>query len=156
MAPLSPSDIGRRTGERGAEIIELAIVTPILALLIAAMFDFGFLFRNWEVVTNAAREGARVGVLPSYSCDGGGGDVRSRVDAYMAGSGIANGYVVNVRTDAIDAGAHSFNACIVNVSLEQSLPSLSVIGSIFGGAFGEVTIAGAAVMRTETQAAVAP
>ena len=32
------------------------------------MFDFGFLFRNWEVVTNAAREGARVGVLPSYDC----------------------------------------------------------------------------------------
>ena len=31
------------------------------------MFDFGFLFRNWEVVTNAAREGARVGVLPAYA-----------------------------------------------------------------------------------------
>lgn len=147
---------GRFAGEGGAEIIELAMVTPILALLIAAMFDFGFLFRNWEVVTNAAREGARVGVLPSYSCVGDGVDVQSRVAAYMAGSGISDGYVVNVRTDEIDAGAHSFNACVVNVSLEQNLPSLSVIGSIFGGEFGQVTVAAAAVMRTETQSAAAP
>ena len=57
----------RIASERGAEIIELVLVTPIFALIIAAMFDFGFLFRNWEVVTNAAREGARIGVLPDYT-----------------------------------------------------------------------------------------
>jgi hypothetical protein len=148
MAPLNR--------ESGAEIVELALVTPILALLIAAMFDFGFLFRNWEIVTNAAREGARVGVLPSYSCDAGSPDVAGRVDAYMAGSGIQGGYSVNLRTDSVTAGEHTFNACIVNVALAQNLPSLSVIGSIFGGAFGQVTVAAAAVMRTENQAAAAP
>ena len=60
----------RRLGDqRGAELIEMAIVTPILLMILAGIFDFGFLFRGWEVVTNAAREGARVGVLPDYDCD---------------------------------------------------------------------------------------
>jgi hypothetical protein len=36
------------------------IVTPILLLSLAAIFDFAILFRAWNVVTNAAREGARV------------------------------------------------------------------------------------------------
>jgi hypothetical protein len=33
------------------------------------MFDFGFLFRNWEVATNAAREGARDRRAAVYTCD---------------------------------------------------------------------------------------
>ena len=51
---------------RGAELIEFAIVLPIFVLLTAAIFDFGMMFRTYEAVTNAAREGARVGVLPTY------------------------------------------------------------------------------------------
>ena len=31
------------------------------------MIEFGFLFQEYEVVTNAAREGARIAVLPTYS-----------------------------------------------------------------------------------------
>ena len=30
------------------------------------IIDFGFLFQHYEVVTNAAREGARVAILPGY------------------------------------------------------------------------------------------
>ena len=39
---------------------------PIFMFLIAGIFDFGMMFRTYEAVTNAAREGARVGVLPGY------------------------------------------------------------------------------------------
>ena len=74
----------RLRSERGAEIIEMALVTPIFLIIIAAMFDFGFLFRNWEVATNAAREGARIGLLPAYKCDGSTADVKDRVDGNPA------------------------------------------------------------------------
>lgn len=142
--------------ERGAEIIEFAIVTPLLCLVIAAMIDFGILFRNWEVVTNAAREGARVGMLPSYSCDAGSADVEGRVANYLAGSGIVADFEVDLRVDSITAGGHTFSACVVNVTLEQGLPSLSVIGTALGGSYGSVMLGAEAVMRTESQAVVAP
>ena len=143
----------RARSERGAEIIELAIVTPILALIIAAMFDFGFLFRNWEVATNAAREGARMGVLPSYACDGSTTDIEDRVDAYMAASGISDNYTVVLDNQAVATAAGTFNACVVSVELEQPLPVLSVIGALTGGSFNSVMVRGNAVMRTEAQAA---
>ena len=145
----------RAASERGAEIIELALVTPLFLLLIAAMFDFGFLFRNWEVVTNAAREGARLGVLPDYVCDDTTTDVRDRIDDYMAASGISDtdAYTVSVNTTAVDTAAGTFNACVVQVELTQPLPTLSVIGTLTGGAFGDVPVRANAIMRTEAQAA---
>jgi len=143
----------RARSERGAEIIEMAIVAPIFAMLLAAMFDFGFLFRNWELVTNAAREGARVGVLPSYACDGSTNDVEDRIDAYMASSGISSGYTVALNTQAVATAAGTFTACVVRVELTQPLPTLSVIGTLTGGSFSSVMVAANAVMRTEAQAA---
>jgi Flp pilus assembly protein TadG len=143
----------RLSSENGAEIIELVLVTPIFALIIAAMFDFGFLFRNWEIVTNAAREGARIGVLPDYVCDGTTTDVKDRVDDYMTGSGVTGAYTVNVNTQAMDTAAGTFNACVVRVELTQPLPSLSVISALTGGTFGDVPVRSSAVMRTEAQAA---
>jgi Flp pilus assembly protein TadG len=145
---------GRAATERGAEIIELALVTPILALIIAALFDFGFLFRNWEVVTNAAREGARMGVLPSYACDGSTLDIEQRVDAYMTGAGILDdgSYSVAASVEAVNTDAGTFSACVVTVELTQPLPSLGVISAMVGGSFGDVPVKSQAVMRTETQA----
>lgn len=145
----------RARSERGAEIIELAMVTPIFAMLIAAMFDFGFLFRNWEVVTNAAREGARVGVLPSYACDGSTTDVEQRVQAYMQSSGISDpdSYEVEMAVQSVATDAGTFSACIVTVEMTQSLPSLSVFTSIFGSNMADIPVRAAAVMRTEAQAA---
>ncbi len=65
----------RRSPATGAELIEMALVLPILLLLVAGIMDFGFLFLRFEVVTNAAREGARVAVLPGYQVS----DVQARL-----------------------------------------------------------------------------
>jgi Flp pilus assembly protein TadG len=145
----------RARSERGAEIIELAIVTPIFAMLIAAMFDFGFLFRNWELATNAAREGARVGVLPSYACDGSTTDVKERVDGYMAASGIGDpsSYEVKMSVESVPTAAGTFSACVVTVEMTQTLPSLNVFTSLFGSNMADIDVRAAAVMRTEAQAA---
>src|SRR5438105_3533494 len=61
MAALKTS----RHGEQGQAIIEMALTLPLLLLVVLGMFDFGLLFQRFEVVTNAAREGARLGVLSS-------------------------------------------------------------------------------------------
>jgi len=151
----------RLRDQSGAELIEMAIVTPILLMILAGIFDFGFLFRGWEVVTNAAREGARVGVLPSYDCEDDMGafvaeDIRTRVDAYMLASGFqTTDYTVTSETGTVTTTGGNFTACHVRVHMFQRLPSLGVIGQFFGGAFTSVPIAASAVMRTEGSA-VAP
>jgi Flp pilus assembly protein TadG len=55
--------------ERGAALVELALVVPLLLVVIAGIVDFGFAFQRYEVITNAAREGARLGSLDGYTDD---------------------------------------------------------------------------------------
>jgi Flp pilus assembly protein TadG len=56
------SQTRRRSGERGQTLIELALLVPILLIIVTAIVDFGFAFRDYIAVTNAAREGARYAV----------------------------------------------------------------------------------------------
>jgi len=49
----------RRTGERGASLVEAALVTPVFFLLIFSLIEFGLLFRDSLTTTNAAHQGAR-------------------------------------------------------------------------------------------------
>lgn len=48
-------------GQRGANLIEMALVTTLLLLLFGGVVDLGRVFHSYIVVTNAAREGARMG-----------------------------------------------------------------------------------------------
>lgn len=46
----------RKTGQ---SLVEMALVLPVILLLLTAVIDFGLLFNNYLVVSNASREGAR-------------------------------------------------------------------------------------------------
>lgn len=48
---------------RGQSLVELALVTPILIILVFGIIDFGVGLYSWITLTNAAREGARLGSL---------------------------------------------------------------------------------------------
>jgi hypothetical protein len=47
--------------ERGATIVEAAIVFPLLFMTIFAIAEFGLAFKDWLTVSHGAREGARAG-----------------------------------------------------------------------------------------------
>lgn len=53
----------RARGERGAVIVEFAVVIPILMLLLLGLADFALAELSDSAGSNAAREGARVGIL---------------------------------------------------------------------------------------------
>jgi Flp pilus assembly protein TadG len=65
--------------QRGTALIEAAVTIPILLLISVGIFEFGRAYQTWQVLTNAAREGARVAVLPNPAA----GSVEARVRAYM-------------------------------------------------------------------------
>ncbi|HEY6629593.1 MAG TPA: TadE/TadG family type IV pilus assembly protein [Acidimicrobiia bacterium] len=60
----------RENRERGASLIEVAIVLPILILLALGLSEIGFLVVDYMTVTNAAREGARTGAAAADYVNG--------------------------------------------------------------------------------------
>ena len=139
----------RWRSERGAEVIEFAIVAPILIFIIAGVIDFGMMLRAYEVVTNAAREGARVGVLPGYDPP----DVQARVNAYFTASGLTGARTTTVTNLPVPTPAGTFTARSVNVQYVHQWAVLGAAAPLFGGNFGTITLGAVSVMRTEVQAA---
>lgn len=149
---------GSWRSERGAELIEFALIAPILIFIIAGIVDFGMMFRTFEAVTNAAREGARVGVLPGYNPP----DVGTRVNAYLAASGLTAVPLagppcprpsVCVQNVPVATGAGVFTARAVTVNYTYQFAVMGAAAPLFGGNFGSINLNAVSVMRTETAAA---
>ncbi len=54
----------------GSSLIEMALVMPLFILILDGCIEFGIIFYNKAVITNASREGARYGIVlrdPSYA-----------------------------------------------------------------------------------------
>ncbi|MDH5299503.1 MAG: pilus assembly protein [Desulfobulbaceae bacterium] len=49
--------------ERGASVIEFAVVLPLLLIILFGIVEFGIMFYDKAMLTNAAREGARYGIV---------------------------------------------------------------------------------------------
>jgi hypothetical protein len=54
---------GVRSRERGQSTAEFVIILPFLLLFLFLIVDFGWLLKNYIVVTNTAREAARCGAV---------------------------------------------------------------------------------------------
>ena len=55
------------TTRRGLAMIETAIVLPLVLLLTMGLIEYGWLFLKAQQITNAARQGARVGARADAS-----------------------------------------------------------------------------------------
>ena len=75
----------RYRNQRGAALVEAAITLPIILLISVGIFEFGRAYQTSQVLTNAAREGARLAILEGPT----DADVRARVQQYLAGGGLA-------------------------------------------------------------------
>jgi Flp pilus assembly protein TadG len=138
----------RAADDRGAELIELAIVFPILLLLVAGMVDFGFLFQRYEVVTNAAREGARLGSLPGYDQ----ADVVARVQSYLQSSGLSETAVTTLDTvtPLALASGPSIPVARVVVTYPSRFSFIGPVAAMVGGTgWGTITLTSQSVMRLE-------
>lgn len=141
--------------ESGAELIEFAIALPLLAMLTAGIIDFGLLFQRFEVVTNAAREGARVGILPGYSA----ADVQARVNNYFLASGLTAAYpapTVTYSNVAVTPGGPTVSVVQVTVQYPYQFLFLRPIAALVRGTGpADINLTAAAQMRREV-AAVGP
>ena len=59
----------RRRSLRAQDLIEFALIFPVLMLFVFGIVDFGRAFHVLIAISNAAREGARVGILYGLNTD---------------------------------------------------------------------------------------
>ena len=146
----------RLGGEQGTALLETALILPLLLLVSVGIFEFGRAFQTWQILTNAAREGARLAVMPGPVA----GAVDTRVRNYLTSgmldpTAIANATVIvdPAATVAIGGGATA-TASLVTVTYPfqfmvlQPVASLLVSGSTAGA---PITLTATATMRNESQ-----
>lgn len=59
--------LNRLRNQRGAALLETAITLPLVLLVTVSIFEFGRAYQTWQVLTNAAREGARIAVIAGHT-----------------------------------------------------------------------------------------
>lgn len=141
-------------GEQGTALLETAMTLPLLLIVSVGIFEFGRAFQTQQVLTNAAREGARLAVLPNQTAAA----VDTRVRSYLTSGQLANAasatVVVNPASAVPIGGGATATASLVTVSYPfqfmvlQPVASLLVSGSTLGAPF---TLTASAAMRNESQ-----
>ena len=152
----------RRSNERGQAVIELALTLPLLLVVVFGIIDFGFMFQRYEAVTNAAREGARLGVLANYT----GTEAENRALDYLVASGL-NGTVRACGTGTMVNNSRCAQMTTSTVTVAGSTPAKTVdqvtmiveydhqfqfvgpIMGLFGGSWGSIRLRSASSMRRE-------
>src|SRR5215208_1967088 len=81
-----------RKNQRGAALIETAVTLPLILLVSVGIFEFGRAYQTWQVLTNAAREGARVAVLLDATDD----QVKATVRTYITDGGLPDAATTDI------------------------------------------------------------
>ena len=140
-----------RTRERGSALVEAAISIPLLLVLMVGIFEVGRAYQTWQVLTNAAREGARMSITPSSTPS----NTTALIRQYMADGQLSNSStaVINVnKSGSIDVNGTPVSASLVTVDypfsfiMLQPVVRLVVPGSTVGG---PLTMRATAIMRNE-------
>lgn len=53
----------RIKGQKGAAVVEFAVIAPLLLVILFGIIEFGVLLYDKAMITNASREGARAGIV---------------------------------------------------------------------------------------------
>jgi len=137
-------DRSNRTRKAGTSIVEMTIVLPLLLLLVFAIGDFGIAYTRWVSLTNAAREGAREGVVFRSPCNKGAVEnlIRATVSDFADSSGL-DGATIN--TDIVGACDPVGTQLTVTATAPYNYLALSALA----GLAPTINLSARTVMRNE-------
>jgi len=121
---------------KGQNLIEFALVVPMLLLLVFGIAEFGRAWMTQNILTGAAREAVRLLAVPAPS--GGPGAANTRAVTVLASAGITADNLA-----VLDTGV-PFQA--VSVSISYNFP-VAVAGFIPG--LDNITLSSTTTMRRE-------
>jgi Flp pilus assembly protein TadG len=138
--------------ERGAALVEFALVVPFLVIMMCATIDFGLCVWTLNNLTAAAREGGRYGAVldgPTWAANGGAtaqAAVRDRVYKYIVGmnTGLTAAQVnALITVTNPDPTTKNITVKITNYPYRPVTPLASLIG------FGTINLNRMAIFRHE-------
>lgn len=137
--------------DRGAALLETAMTLPLLLFITIGIVEFGRAYQTWQVLTNAAREGARVAVLPGTNDTA----VQGRVLDYIEAGQLSypdSATVVITRNNVIPIGTGTATASRVQVDYPFQFMVLQPVAQLVsrGSTVGApITMRATATMRNE-------
>lgn len=90
--------------ESGTAAVEFALLLPLLVILLFGIIEFGIALYRQAILTNASREGARVGIVqstPPITT----AQINAAIDIYLTSAGITPGNVTRTIIPGATTGA---------------------------------------------------
>ena len=126
--------------KRGVAAVEFVFCLPILLLLVFGLIEFGLLFYNQQVITNASREGVRAGIVAETET----ADIIQIVENYCNGNLINLNGENELQTDKITVSAPDANNDLtVSVTYDYNFLFAGILG------FTDKTLSAQTIMRME-------
>ena len=146
--------------QRGAALVEFAIVVPLLLVICFGIIEFSVLLYDKAMLTNASREGARAGIvfIPTRTQAAVETSVVNAVSQYCANNLISLGSNSNVQLPSFSAtpqtltweGGNSGDSLTVTVKYQFSFLFFSNLAKLFGGGLDDIfNLEAVTVMRLE-------
>ncbi len=138
-----------RSDRSGQNLVEFALVVVMLLLMVVGICEFGRAWNLFQILANAAREGARLAALPSGFTDNAA--VTARVNSYLSTGNVNPGRAtVAIGGAGVDGGTGT------QVSITVTYPyTFMYVGPVIrmlnpGATAGaDITITAQSVMRNE-------
>ncbi|HUF89996.1 MAG TPA: TadE/TadG family type IV pilus assembly protein [Gemmatimonadota bacterium] len=140
--------MSRRLARRdaGQSLAEFAILLPILMGVVVGIFEFGRAWNIDQVLTNAAREGARLAVIPSSSTS----DVVEAVEDRLAEAAL-DPALANIGVKGMGGGVGTPAKVEVSYPYQFTFlgPVMRLMGVGDGPTPGAITLSSRITMRNE-------
>ena len=120
--------------KRGQSIVEFALVMPIYVLILMGIIEFGRVWMTMNVLSSAAREGARIAAVTGPDVS----RVKTAVNNTLSAGNISNGTVTV-------SGPNSASEVRVTVQITYR----PITGGIVPGLSSEIQLSKATTMRWE-------
>ncbi len=124
--------------ESGQSMVEMALITPLLLLLLCGIIEFGIMFGTQLTIQNDSREGARYAAI--HASESG---VEDTIEMMLGTNAITSGKNITVTfTDATRKSG------FVTVTVTTTIPAITPVGyMVFND--GEKEMLSATTMKVE-------
>ena len=134
-------------GDAGQALIEVAIALPILLALLVGIFEFARAYNVQQVITNAAREGAREGVVAVGTVLQIENSAEARANSRLSDAGISSAALIF----SCSGGCTTGTALSITITVPYTFVFIGPVLSLFSSGVdpGTINLSSTSTMRRE-------